>query len=349
VRALTISGPGDLEVGDVAEPEVSGARDAVVSVDLAAICGSDLYLYNGRLDIDPGFVLGHEFVGTVVDVGSEVELLEPGDRVVGSFMVCCGVCRRCREGAFAQCLLARFFGFGTTFGDLPGVHAERVLVPNAEHSLLRVGPELGIADDQAVLLSDVLPSAVDALVLADMGPGDSVAIVGAGPVGLVTAQVARALGASSVVCADRVPERLSIAAEAGAIAVDVREDDVADAVMEATGYQGVDVVVEATGTLEGVAAAIPLLRTGGTLSITSIFVDEETTIPLGELWLKGISVVMGIANVQRRWDVALDLLRGGRIAPETIVSDRVSLDETPEAFARFAAGEATKVVIDPQV
>jgi threonine dehydrogenase-like Zn-dependent dehydrogenase len=345
---MTISGPGSVQVADVLDPEVSGARDAVVQVDLAAICGSDLYLYDGRVDIEPGFVLGHEFMGTVAEVGAEVELLEPGDRVVGSFIVCCGACRRCREGAFAQCVLARFFGFGGTFGDLPGAHAERILVPNAEHTLLRLDPELGIGDEQAVMLSDVVPSALDALALAGMGPGDNVAIVGAGPVGLLTAQVARALGASSVVCADRIATRLALAADAGAVAVDVREDDVADAVMEATGYQGADIVVEATGSLAGVAAAVPLLRAGGTLSITSIFVDEETQIPLGEMWLKGVRVAMGIANVQRHWDVALDLVRAGRIAPQAIVSERVSLDEAPAAFARFAEGDATKVVIDPR-
>jgi threonine dehydrogenase-like Zn-dependent dehydrogenase len=345
VIAATLAGPGKIEVQEVPDPQITESGAALVRVTRAGICGSDLYLYDGRMEIEPGFALGHEYVGVVEEIGADVRLIEVGDRVAGSFSVSCGRCSQCQRGQHARCLMLRFFGFGFAFGDLPGGQAERIAVPEADLTLRKVPDE--ISDDVAVLLGDNIVTAVDVLHRGRFEPGHVVVVLGAGATGLLTAQAALALGARAVIVHDKVPQRLKLAAELGATAVDITQPDADDAVMEASGYQGADLVVEATSTIGGAVDAIPLARKGGVIAVTTVHADGEVTLPIGELWLKDLELVMHQVNVQARLDEVVSLVASGRVRPEAIISHRLTLAQAAEGYAALAAAEATKVLLTP--
>jgi threonine dehydrogenase-like Zn-dependent dehydrogenase len=345
VIAATLAEPGKIEVQDVPDPQITESGAAIVRVTRAGICGSDLYLYDGRMQIEPGFALGHEYVGVVEELGSDVRLIEVGDRVAGSFSVSCGRCGPCQRGQHARCLLLRFFGFGFAFGDLPGGQAERIAVPEADLTLRRVPEE--ISEDAAVLLGDNVVTAVDVLHRGRFEPGQVVAILGAGATGLLTAQAALALGAGAVIVHDKVPRRLKLATELGATAVDITQSDAEDAVLEASGYQGADLVVEATSTIGGTVDAIPLVRKGGVIAVTTVHTEGEVTLPIGELWLKDVELVMHQVNVQARLDESVSLVASGRLRPEAVVSHRLALKDAPDGYAALASRDAIKVLLTP--
>lgn len=343
--AATLAEPGRIEIGQVPDPELNESAGAIVRVTRAGICGSDLYLYDGRIDIEPEFALGHEYVGVVEEVGPDVRLIEAGARVTGSFSASCGRCGACQSGQHARCLLLRFFGFGFAFGDLPGGQAERIFVPEADLTLREVPDE--ITDDVAVLLGDNVVTAVDVLRRGRFQPGQVVAVLGAGATGLLTAHAALALGAAAVVVHDTVQPRLDLAARLGAVAADVSQTGGDDAVFEVSGFAGADLVVEATGTPEGTVTAVGLARKGGVVAVTSVHVDGDVTLPLGEMWLKDLDLVMHQVNVQARFDEVLALVRSGRLRPEEVISHRLALRNAADGYEALATREATKVVLTP--
>jgi 2-desacetyl-2-hydroxyethyl bacteriochlorophyllide A dehydrogenase len=343
--AATLAGPGRVELRDVPRPEAAESTTALVRITRAGICGSDLYLYDGRMEIEPDFPLGHEYVGVVEEVGSEVRLIDVGDRVAGSFSVSCGRCGPCQRGLHQRCLMLRFFGFGFAFGDLPGAQSQYIAVPEADLTLRKV-PD-AITDDAAMMLGDNVVTAVDVLHRGRFQPGQTVAVMGAGPTGLLTAQAALALGAASVIVSDRVPHRLRCAESLGATAVDITVDDPLDAVLELSGFQGADLVVEATSTAQATADAVALARKGGVIAVTSVHADGEVTIPLGEMWLKDLSLVMHQVDVQARLDEVVSLVASGRLRPEVVITHRLSLEDAAEGYRLAASREAGKVVLTP--
>src|SRR5947207_4653660 len=213
MRAVTFQAPGEVRVDEVGEPTVSHPADAVVRVEATGICGSDLHIYHGRVKIEPGFVIGHEFVGTVIAAGDAVTRVDVGDRVLGCFHTACGTCFFCMRGAYHACDEARVFGHGATLGSLQGAQAEQVLVPRANLTLRRV-PD-GMSDDAALFAGDVMGTGYHAVVEAGMRPGDSVAVLGLGPVGLCAVMAARAAGAGRVLAVDSVEARLGVARSLG--------------------------------------------------------------------------------------------------------------------------------------
>jgi threonine dehydrogenase-like Zn-dependent dehydrogenase len=343
--AATLAGPGFVELLDVPRPELTESTTALVRITRAGICGSDLYLYDGRMEIEPGFPLGHEYVGVVEVVAPDVRLIEVGDRVAGSFSVSCGRCGPCQRGFHQRCMLLRVFGFGFAFGDLPGAQAEFIAVPEADVTLRKVPAE--ISDDVAMMLGDNIVTAVDVLRRGRFEPGQIVAVMGAGPTGLLTAQAAIALGAAGVVVSDSVPHRLATAAELGATAVDVTSDDPVDAVLDLSGYQGADLVVEATSTPQAAADAVALARKGGVIAVTTVHTDGDLTIPLGEMWLKDLELVMHQVNVQARLDEVVSLVAAGRLTPEVVITHRLSLEDAAEGYRIAASREGGKVVLTP--
>jgi threonine dehydrogenase-like Zn-dependent dehydrogenase len=343
--AATLAAPGRVEMADARKPEVAESTTAVVRITRAGICGSDLYLYDGRMEIEPDFPLGHEYVGVVEEVGPEVRLIEVGDRVAGSFSVSCGRCGPCQRGLHQRCLMLRFFGFGFAFGDLPGAQSQYIGVPEADLTLRKV-PDV-ISDDAAVMLGDNIVTAVDVLHRGRFQPGQTVAVMGAGPTGLLTAQAALALGAAGVIVSDRVSHRLRCAEAMGATAVDITTDDPADAVLELSAFQGADLVVEATSTLQATADAVALVRKGGVIAVTSVHADGEVTLPLGEMWLKDVELVMHQVDVQARLDEVVSLVAGGRLAPEVVITHRLPLDQVADGYRLAASREAGKVVLTP--
>src|SRR4030081_1905372 len=207
MRAVTFQAPGEVLVQEVPEPEILHPGDAIVRIEATGVCGSDLHIYHGRVQIEPGFTIGHEYVGTVIDAGPDVHTVGAGDRVLGCFQTACGRCFFCRRGWFHKCDHSRTFGHGATLGSLPGTQAEQALVPNADLVLRRV-PE-GMSDDVALFAGDVMGTGYHAVVDSDLRPGDTAAVLGLGPGGPRAVQAARAVGASHVIAVDSVPERLA--------------------------------------------------------------------------------------------------------------------------------------------
>src|SRR5947209_713414 len=243
MKAITFQGPKSVRVEEVAKPALGGPEDALVRITTGAICGSDLHLYHQRVPIQPGAVLGHEFTGVVEEVGDHVSRVKPGDRVVACFFTFCGHCFYCRRNWFAQCEQKGVFGYGEHFGNLGGGQSEYCVAPFANRTLEPI-PD-GVSDEQAVFVGDILATGFFGAERAGIQAGDSVAVRGAGPVGLMAVLSARLLGAAVVFAVDMVPERLELAAKLGAEPIDARGKHSSQAVKDATGGHGVDRAIEA--------------------------------------------------------------------------------------------------------
>src|SRR4051794_27458188 len=293
MRAVTFQAPGEVRVDEVGEPSISHPADAIVRIDASGICGSDLHIYHGRVKIEPGFTIGHEFVGTVISTGESVTRVREGDRVLGCFHTACGVCFFCLRGDYVKCEHGRVFGHGATLGSLQGAQAEQVLVPNA-NLVLRPVPQ-GMEDGAALFAGDVMATGYHAIDAAGVEPGDTVAVLGLGPVGLCAVQVAKAAGAAAVIAIDQVPDRLEMARAFGATPIHLTEEDPRAAVKQATAGRGVDVCVDAVGHPDALELAAKLARARGALSLVGVYA-ERTDVHMGIVWLKGLTLVTGQAN-----------------------------------------------------
>jgi len=344
MRAVTFMAPGEVLVQEVPEPEVSDPRDAVVRIEASGICGSDLHIYHGRVQIEQGFTIGHEYVGTVLAVGDDVHDVAVGDRVLGCFQTACGRCFFCRRGAFHKCDHSRTFGHGATLGSLPGTQAEQALVPNAD-LVLRKLPQ-GMRDEVALFAGDVMGTAYHAVVESGLRPGEVAAVLGLGPVGLCAVQAARAAGAAHVVAIDTVAERLSMAASLGAQPVHLTGEDPRAAARDASAGRGVDVCIDAVGDPRALELALRLTRKCGTVQAIGVYA-ERCEVHMGLLWIKALRLQSGHANVLGHVDAVLAMLDGGVLDPSPLVTHHMSLDEAPEAYARYDRREALKIVLNP--
>ncbi|WP_067855104.1 alcohol dehydrogenase catalytic domain-containing protein [Nocardia shimofusensis] len=347
MKAAVLKAPHRVEVEDVPVPSIGEPTDLLLRVEQTAICGTDLHPYEGRLELESDIILGHEFLGTVEAVGSAVTQFSEGDRVVSSCVVSCGSCYQCRRHQPGNCAGSRIFGLGLALGDLDGGQAEYVVVPSADLTA-RAVPTGGSANDEDILFAgDIMTTGYEAVARA-MRPGDSVAVVGGGPVGLCAAMAAVALGAGQVIVIDRVKARLKEAERYGAIGVDASENDPADAVLDLTDWRGADVVVDAVGHESALISAIALVRAGGTLSIPGVYTEESLTIPFSDLYLKGVKVEMGVSHITEYMDEVIALMGAGKLRPSDMISHRMGLSEAAEAYRMFEAREATKIILDPR-
>ena len=344
MRAVTFQAPGEVQVEDRPEPTLQAADDAIVRVEATGICGSDLHIYHGRVEIEPGFVIGHEYVGTVVETGEAVSEVKAGERVLGTYGTACGDCFFCRRAEYHKCDDGRVFGHGATLGSLQGAQAELLLVPHANLVLRRV-PE-GVSDDAALFAGDVAGTAYHAIVEGGLEPGGSVAVLGLGPVGLSAVQVARAAGAAQVVAVDSVQERLRVAESLGATPVHLTEDDPRGAVKGLTEGRGVDLSVEAVGHPEALDLACRLARKAGTVSVTGVYA-ERAEVHMGVVWIKALTLRTGHANVIGHLDRVLEMLASGVLDPTPLVTHHMRLDEAPDAYAIYDRREALKIVLAP--
>ena len=347
MRAVVLREPHRVEVADVPRPEMSSATDILVRVEQTSICGTDLHPYEGRLELEADIVLGHEFLGTVVAAGSAVTRFSEGDRVVSSCVVSCGACHQCRRHQPGNCAGSRIFGLGLALGDLAGGQAEFVVVPNADSTARAIPDTVSACDDDILFAGDIMTTGYEAVARA-ITPGDTVAVVGAGPVGLCAAMAADVLGAAQVIVVDKVAARLKEAANLGAVAVDAGQDDPADAVLDLTDWRGADVVVDAVGHESALLSSIALVRAGGTLSIPGVYNEDAITLPFGELYLKGVTLQMGVSHITEYMDEVIALTCAGKLRPGSIISHRMGLSEAAEAYRMFEAREATKIVMDPR-
>jgi 2-desacetyl-2-hydroxyethyl bacteriochlorophyllide A dehydrogenase len=344
MRAVTFQAPNEIAVQDVPEPELERPDDAIVQIAASGICGSDLHIYHGRVPVEPGFTIGHEFVGTILAAGPELERAGVGERVLGCFHTACATCTPCIRGDYHRCAHGRTFGHGSKLGDLQGAQAERLLVPRANLTLRRV-PE-SMSDDIALFAGDVLGTGYHAIAHAGLRSGDTAAVLGLGPVGLCAIQAARAAGATQVFAIDTVSERLEMARHFGATPIHLTDEDSKRAIRAATAGAGVDVVVDAVGDPAPLALAISLVRDAGTVSGIGAYAGKGE-VPLGLAWLKGVTLRLGLANVIAHVDRVLAMISAGLLDPAPLVTHHMSLEEAPAAYAMYDRREALKIVLTP--
>jgi threonine dehydrogenase-like Zn-dependent dehydrogenase len=394
MRAVVWHGKRDVRVDSVPDPAIEEPTDAIVRVTSSGICGSDLHLYEvmGPF-LDEGDVLGHEPMGVVEAVGSQVEHIAPGDRVVVPFNISCGHCYMCDQGLYSQCETtqvhehgkgAALFGYTKLYGQVPGGQAELLRVPQAHFGPIKV-PD-GPPDERFLYLSDVLPTAWQAVEYAAIPDGGSVAVYGLGPIGQMCARIARHRGAGLVIGIDLVPDRLAMAERHGITTIDAdRHDDVPQAVRDMTDGRGTDSVIDAVGmeahgsTVASVAhkavglmpdalgrvmmekagldklsvlnAAISTVRRGGTISLSGVYGGMADPMPMMELFDKQIQLRMGQANVRRWIDRILPLVEGDEdpLGVEDLATHRLPLQEAPQAYADFQAKRngTIKVLLQP--
>jgi 2-desacetyl-2-hydroxyethyl bacteriochlorophyllide A dehydrogenase len=344
VRAVTFQSPNEVRVEQRREPELESREDAVVAIEASGICGSDLHIYHGRVKMEPGFTIGHEFVGTVLAAGENVSRVSAGDRVLGCFHSACGTCFFCLRGAYHKCDRMRVFGHGELLGSLPGTQAEQALVPMANLTLRRV-PK-GISDEVALFAGDVMGTGYHAVDQSGARPGDSLAVLGLGPVGLCAVQVAVAAGIGPVVAIDSVPQRLELAREFGAVAVHLTEESPRDIVRVVTEGRGVDGAVDAVGHPDALGLAIRLARKAGTVVAIGVYA-EPCQVHMGLVWIKALTLRTGHANVIGHVDRVLGMLAAGSLDPAPLVTHHLPLDEAPEAYRLYDRREALKIVLTP--
>jgi 2-desacetyl-2-hydroxyethyl bacteriochlorophyllide A dehydrogenase len=344
MRAVTFQAPGEVAIEERPEPEPIDPTDAVVRVQGSGICGSDLHIYHGRVQIEPGFTIGHEYVGEVTAVGDEVRSVGVGDRVLGCYCTACGECFFCRRGDFHKCDKGRVFGHGAALGSLQGSQADAVLVPNADLTLRPV-PE-GLSDEVALFAGDVMGTGYHAIEAIDLEPGGSVAVLGLGPVGLCAIQVAKARGAGAVIAIDTVPERLEMAATFGAIPVHLDEEDPKAVVKDATEQRGVDGCVDAVGHPVALNLACRLTRKAGTVSATGVY-SGRVELHMGVVWIKALTLRSGHANVIKHVDPVLEMLTSGQLDPAPLVTHRMNLEQAPEAYRIYSQRKALKILLTP--
>ncbi|MGE0491334.1 MAG: zinc-dependent alcohol dehydrogenase [Vulcanimicrobiota bacterium] len=389
MKALVFHGVKDVRVETVPDPQILNPGDAIIEVTATAICGSDLHLYHGYIPtMETGDILGHEFMGRVVEVGKNVRRLKKGDRVVVPFTIACGNCFFCERDLWSLCdnsnpnvVLANkvyghspsgLFGYSHLLGGYAGGQAELVRVPYADVGPIKV-PE-GISDEQALFLSDIFPTGYQAAENCSIRDGDTIAVWGCGPVGLFAIKSAQMLGAERVIAIDSVPERLELANTIGAITVDYNQHNPLTRLPELTGGRGPDACIDAVG-LEAhgtgpgaiydhvkdtlhlatdrpnvLRQALQVCRKGGVVSIPGVYGGMLDKLPFGAAFAKGLTLKMGQTHVHRYLKPLLEKIQANEIDPTFLITHRDPLENAAEAYQRFSekADGCIKTVLDPK-
>jgi threonine dehydrogenase-like Zn-dependent dehydrogenase len=375
MKAVVYHGKYDVRVDTVPDPVIEEPRDAIVKVTSTAICGSDLHLYDGYIpEMKDGDILGHEFMGEVVEVGSGNKKLKVGDRVVVPFNICCGECFFCKRGQWSVCertnrtadnakklfghVTAGLFGYSHLTGGYPGGQAQYVRVPFAD-----VCPTVvpnGLTDEQVLFLTDIFPTGYQGAEFAEIEDGDTVAVWGCGPVGQFCIRSAFMLGAGRVVAIDRLPERLAMAEAAGAETINFDKEDVYERLNEITKGRGPDRCIDAVGmeahghgswdavadrALAGVGVGTDRIhalrdclrnvRAGGTVSLSGVYGGFLNMVPLGAAFQKGVTIKMGQCNVLNYMDKLMRMIEEGKFDPSFVITHRCGLDDAPAMYETF--------------
>jgi glutathione-independent formaldehyde dehydrogenase len=377
MKAVVYHEPYKVSVDEVEDPRIEQPTDVVLRITTAAICGSDLHMYEGRTDAESGIVFGHENMGIVEEVGSAVTTVQRGDRVVMPFNVACGFCTNCRKGFTGFCLTVNpgfaggAYGY-VSMGPYRGGQAEYLRVPFADFNCVPL-PSGDEHEDDFALLADIFPTGYHATEMAGVRPGESVAVYGAGPVGLMAAYSALLKGAGRVFVVDKVPDRLSLAESIGAIPVDFSTGDPAEQIKEQVAMDGVDRGVDAVGYQATVAEGeeqpaivlnqlIETVRPTGSIGTVGLYLPSDPNAPneeaaqgrllfnMGRFFEKGLRMGTGQANVKMYAHELRDLITSGRAEPSFVVSKRLPLDDAPDAYARFDQREEgySKVLLQPR-
>lgn len=389
MKALTWHGKSDIRCESVPDPKIEDGRDAIVKVTACAICGSDLHIYDGVIpSMQSGDIVGHETMGEVVEVGKDNSKLKVGDRVVIPFTISCGECFFCKRGFYSGCERsnpnreqaaklwgnspAGLFGYSHLLGGFSGGQAEYIRVPYADVGPIKV-PD-GMPDEQVLFLSDIFPTGYMAADFCNIQKGDTIAIWGSGPVGQMAIRSAFLLGAERVIAIDTVPERLSLAKNAGAETLDFMEEDIYDRIMEMTSGRGADACIDAVGTEAATTAsfdsmldrvkvatfmgtdrphvlrqAIHCCRNFGTVSIVGVYGGFLDKIPMGSAINRGLTFRMGQTPVQHYLPQLMQRIEKGEIDPSFVITHRGSLEDGPELYKTFRDKQdgCIKVVLKP--
>jgi threonine dehydrogenase-like Zn-dependent dehydrogenase len=375
MKALCWYGTNDVRVARVPDPTILNPRDAIVKVSLTAICGSDLHLFDGFIPtMKRGDILGHEFMGEVVDVGSEVKTLQRGDRVIVPFTIACGRCFFCERGLWSACdnsnpnawMLENLYGFSGSglfgyshmMGGYAGGQAEYVRVPFADVGPFKVPP--GIPDERVLFLTDIFPTGYMAAENCGITPGDTIAVWGCGPVGQMSIRSAWLLGAGRVIAVDREADRLHMAATCGkAEVIDLTNTDVYEALKDMTGGRGPDACIDAVGLeahgatiddwydrvktslmlatdrLSALRQAIHCCRKAGTVSVPGVYGGFLDKMPMGAAFAKGLTMKMGQTHVHRYLPRLMDHITRGEIDPSFVITHRARLEDAPQMYETF--------------
>jgi len=350
MQAITFHGVHDFRYGQTKEPALEADSDVIVGVTQAAICGSDLHLWHGSLPAaETGFVVGHEAVGVVEEVGSGVHTVAKGDRVFVSCTLGCGTCVSCRRGLYSGCRVttaggtrSNIMGFSPAF---PGVQAQRVRVPFADANVFRL-PD-GVSDEQSLFLTDILPTAEMVVQFAEVKPGDRVVIFGCGPVGSLAQRCAQVYGAARVIAVDLEDSRLQRAKELGCDVINPEKENLVERVAELTGGEGADSAIEAVGRPELIGQASMLVRPGGIIAVAGVIV-APVELPWALFLMRTLSLRAGLVNPQNHVGPLLSLIESGRLDPTEIITHRMPLSEGIAGYEMFAERRAgvLKVVLE---
>lgn len=345
MRAVVFAGEGRVRVEDVPQPVLSDGDDALVKVKLSSICGSDLHLLHGKTPgMRPGGTIGHEFVGEVIETGPRVNDVRKGQRVVGSFLIACGACTRCRAQRFNFCEQRRALGSGELTGDLDGAQAEFVRVPVAGVNLKVLDDAL--SNERALFGGDILTTGVYGAHLTQAGTQDTAVVVGAGPVGLFTALALRRTGARTIVV-DTDEQRTRWAHEQLGLEV-ITGDEAPDEVARLTGGSLAEAAVDAVGAIPALKTALRCVKEGGRVVVLGVYGAERMELAMGRAWVRGLDLrFAGMANIQGHWRDALNAVRTNEIDPTALITHRLNLDQAEEGYELFESREALKVVLTP--
>ncbi|MEH1016150.1 glutathione-independent formaldehyde dehydrogenase [Micromonospora sp. CPCC 206060] len=376
MKAVVYEGPRQVTVVDVDDPRIEDPNDVIVRITTTAICGSDLHMYEGRTEAGPGIVFGHENMGVVVETGPGVARIRKGDRVSMPFNVACGFCRNCREQKTGFCLTVNpgfaggAYGY-VSMGKYRGGQAEYLRVPFANFNCLRLPPGTDHENDFA-MLADIFPTGYHGVAMTGLRPGETITVLGGGPVGLMAAYSAMLMGAAKVFVVDRVPSRLKLAESIGAVPVDFTRADPVEQIREATGGTGTDKGVDAVGYQATAASGeeqpasvlnslIEVVRATGAIGVVGLYLAHDPGAPdihsrhgellvkMGRFFEKGLRMATGQANVKTYNSYLRDMIVAGRARPGFVVSKELPLGQAPDAYERFDRREEnySKVVLKP--
>lgn len=358
MKALVYHGTRDVRVEDVPKPTIKDPQDVILKVTLSSLCGTDLHPYRGSMPgMQDGTILGHEFVGVVDEVGDKVKNLKPGDRVLVPSSIACGYCSFCTQGLYAQCENANpvahstaYFGGPKDAGGYQGGQAEYVRVPFATVGPSKIPDQ--VADEQAITITDILPTGYFGADLANIGAGDAVAVFGSGPVGLMAMECAKLLDAGRIFAVDNVGGRLQVATGRGFESINFDDGDPVQQIMDLTGGNGVDSVVDAVGldarcgnghahpngqrcSMQALEWEIGALKKAGTLSIVGFYPEKLNNFPLDQIQGKNLTLRAGNCNHRKYTPILLRLVQDGSLDPSFVITDTMPLDRAPDAYREF--------------
>lgn len=347
MKALYFSEINSVKLMDIEEPRIQNSTDVIIKVTLTAICGSDIHLKRGHIKTTPGYVLGHEYVGVVVEVGSDVHKFKIGDRIVGAGTPFCGVCENCKNGHIYRCINGGIFGSGKEYGGFDGSHAEYMRIPYADKTLIHVPKEL--TDEQVLFVGDILATGYDALVKTGINSNSTVLIFGAGPVGLCAVVAARIFKPKKIILVGknrsyRVEMGMKLGATEGLLSDNI---DVVSEIMRLTDGKCADVVIEAVGSPNSIQNAIHTASIGATISIAGV-PNGDVPIPMFNALLKNLTIKIGLVDLSCM-ETLMGLIKDGVIDTTSLITHRMNLDSIEHAFEMFENKEdrVMKIAIKP--